>query len=226
MKHLNAVLIFLSIVPAIFAVIAVGVSVGGGLFIDATSYYVTTKNITDYNDWSSYVGEIMDRELACLNSGLLIFPDSVDGLDVEMYYANISGRYGDSSPSCTWQRLLVVDHEADTYALEKERIASLTLTAYGQTNSVLHNERSFPLEAYVALYDGFGDREYALCDDESGRIIYVFNENGYLDDIPVDFDIKATGPQLSIVPSSMVNDGNGGYSLYYFWENQKISHVW
>ena len=73
------------------------------------------------------------------------------------------------------------------------------------------NDDDFPARTYIAVYNSsYGEYEYAIADEDTGRIIYVFLYD--CNSIPTDVKYKADRPS-TVVPLTKRNYGKG-YSIY------------
>lgn len=73
------------------------------------------------------------------------------------------------------------------------------------------NDDNFPAKTYIAVYNSsFENYEYAIADEETGRIIYVFLKD--CSSIPTDINYMAKNPNR-VVPLTKRNYVKG-YSIY------------
>ena len=110
-----------------------------------------------------------------LDSNLSVFPDSVEGVQVNLFESSLGEGLFDTDGYI----ILDCSYTPARLADEVERLQSLTMTIRhydGQTytNKILYDGASYRYPAYVTN-DGFGDTyEYALIDEAGGRIVYVY----------------------------------------------------
>ena len=199
--------------------IGIALSLGHGLFDGGGQpHYIETHSASDYDDWESYIGQTgIPGDLAIIDSGLVLFPETVDDKSVDEYYACADITY---DASANGARLLAVSLSDASYQEEIDRLSSVTLTYNGQTNEVLTNTELFATRAYIALFiDSQQEYEYALCDDTTRQIIYVFCENNNLDQMPTTLAYKPTS-YFAVIPPTQFNGGERGFSLYSFWNEE------
>lgn len=132
------------------------------VFAVAHSPFVThaTSSIDNYVDKEKFEG----------SSGLLVFPDQVREEDVEDYY--YSHRHIIFDPDI--QLYLRCRYSKEDFRKECERLAGILVEHEGKVNAVRYNMDDYVLPAYEAI-NGFDHcYEYALVDESSRTIDYVF----------------------------------------------------
>ena len=201
--------------------------------------HVAASSPSEYDDWNSYLQREGVPEVAAgfLSDGLkqIIFPSEIKEEYISEYYAMIDGDYDynvyesddydepESSGSwdMKWARFMVADYPKDEFKKECDRLANLTYRYdYGDEedededvveNHVLVNDDDFPARTYIAVYNSsYGEYEYAIADEDTGRIIYVFLNDCI--SIPTDTKYKADSP-YKVIPLTKRNYGKG-YSIY------------
>ena len=189
--------------------------------------HIETHNPSEYADWSNYkenekvpegVDFMYDRDWST------IFPNEVNTDYITEYYALVDGEYSfsiyeDDTSVSSWDgkvaRFMVADYPADEYDKECDRISKLSYTTENAdgyvTNHMLVDEKNFSGITYIAVYNtAFSNYEYAITNDDTDRIIYVYlNE---CRDIPTDVQYKAK-KSSSVVPITMRNYAKG-YSIH------------
>ncbi len=145
-----------------------------------------TENIEGYD-----LGFLLDTYGSDLNSDLSVFPWMADVPADSTYYDNITTGILDTDA------VIVLDctYSSDKYIKETERLASLNKVimkdGHKYINHVVYDDEQYALPAYITI-DGFGHTyEYALTDDASQRITYVYlsypninEDDKYLTDRP------------------------------------------
>ena len=129
------------------------------------------------------------------------------------------GPYSSETMDMEYARFMVADYPKDEFLKECDRLSNLTYKYdYGDEededvveNHVLINDDNFPAKTYIAVYNSsFKDYEYAIADEDTGRIIYVFLYD--CTSVPTDTKYKAERP-YTVVPLTKSNFGKG-YSIY------------
>lgn len=200
---------------------------------DEKSIDMETCDIEDYQDWNSITEICKMPEDLTDDYITVIFPKTIDENNVEQYYAKGCGSYSytageeedewSGSYDLAWIRFLAVSLPEADYEKEKQRLAELSVAYQGEesvehaVNSVLKDTEHFAYEAYIAVWDNaMSNYEYALVDDSSQRIIYVFTSNESYRSIKTDYDISPT-KSVNVIPLKLSNDQNKAYSIYSFW---------
>lgn len=116
----------------------------------------------------------IENEGTDIRSGLLIFPDTLEGLqDVEYQYSCKEGTLDNS-----YFIYLSATYAEDAYRTEKERLSNIQCTVKlpnkTVNNAIEYSKTLFYYPAYVAVYNTNMSFEYALTDDENNRIRYVY----------------------------------------------------
>lgn len=202
--------------------------------------HVTSSSPEEYGDWNFYLEREGVPEVAVdfLYDGqerMIIFPCEINEKYIKEYYAMIDGEYSykvydsdddvgpesSGSDSMKYARFMVADYPKDEFEKECDRLSNLTYRYdYGDEedededvveNHVLVNDDDFPAKTYIAVYNSsYGEYEYAIADEDTGRIIYVFLDD--CNSIPTDTKYKADRPS-AVVPLAKRNYGKG-YSIY------------
>lgn len=187
---------------------------------------IVTENHTDYQDFLVCLEEEgVESDVYFLESNLSIFPESIDHLEVEEYYAAVEGEYGDGWSSLNWKRILVVNYSEDEYEIERDRVSSLSISYKNQSNKVLKDTEHFAHEAYIAIYnDVWSTYEYALFDDDNYQVAYIFLQENSPYDLETNIDVRINGSRKDILPVKLANAEDGGYSIYSFWNKEWSSY--
>lgn len=127
----------------------------------------------DPNEYLQTTGHI-ENEGTDIRSGLLIFPDTIEGLaNVEYQYSCKEGTLDNS-----YFIYLRATYAEDAYRMERERLSNIQCTVKlpdkTVNNSIEYSETLFAYPAYVAVYNTNMSFEYALADDENNCMIYVY----------------------------------------------------
>ena len=201
--------------------------------------HVNSSAPKEYGDWDSYLereGVPKEAESPYYEiEKMLIFPSDINEEYIKEYYAKIDGDYSyevyddndGEGPYSTetmdiqYARFMVADYPKDEFEKECDRLANLTYKYdYDDEedededvveNHVLVNDDNFPAKTYIAVYNSsFKNYEYAIADENTGRIIYVFLKD--CGSIPTDTKYRAERP-FTVVPLAKRNYGKG-YSIY------------
>ena len=199
----------------------------------------TSSSPSEYGDWNSCLERegVPESAEAFLYDGLqqmIIFPSEINEDYIKEYYAKVDGDYSykvyesencdepESSGSWDMQfaRFMVADYPKEEFEKECDRLANLSYKddyddeEYEENvveNHVLVDEDNFPAKTYIAVYNySYKEYEYAIADEDCGRIIYVFLN--YCESIPTDIKYKAKNHN-KVVPLTKRNYGRG-YSIY------------
>ena len=195
---------------------------------------------TEWTKYLEREGVPEEAEFMCFDlERTLIFPEHIDEAYITEYYAKLKGKYSYEiyenddeetddllGASGSWNvesaRFLVADYPAEEFEKECDRLAKLSYSEYEEDyaddyegdipiNYMLVDDDDFPGRTYIALYDiAMARYEYAITDEDSGRIIYVFLNECI--DIPTDTPYKAKAFS-KVVPITKRNSGSG-YSIY------------
>ena len=151
----------------------------------------TTVKISEYGKWDGHI----DNERQEIESGLYIFPEDItNALDVNYFYYTALDFHSISTIAIFAE----VTYSEEDYQIEKERIAGLQCEIpmaddeQAVTNLIAYSEELFFYPAYIAVYNSNLSYEYALMDEESNKIIYVYSKlkdlNGMIPDeyIPIE----------------------------------------
>ena len=200
--------------------------------------HVDSSSPSEYDDWNSYLERegVPEVSAGFLSDGLkqIIFPSEIKEEYISEYYAMIDGDYSynvyesddydEPESSCSldmkYARFMVADYPKDEFEKECDRLSNLTYRYdydYEEDdedvveNHMLVNVDNFPAKTYIAVYNSsYVEYEYAIADEDTGRIIYVFIDD--CNSIPTDTKYKAEKP-YNVVPLTKRNYGKG-YSIY------------
>lgn len=188
-----------------------------GLFSLGRESYLTV----DINNYGIYEGHVK-AEKADLNSGLFIFPKEIseNARDIDFLYSCESIGFGTS-----YQQFLKCTYPEDEYRAEIDRLKNVQceINTKNETvvNHVEYSESKFIYPAYIAAYGGLRIYEYALCNESTRTITYIYLQKILNDEVafskeylPIDYQ---DGKEL-LDESNMDNKniyvvpiGNGAY---------------
>lgn len=165
MKKIHKILIF-----SIVSVICIMIALVLGIESWFTSYH--TSDLTEYDK-----AVILDRFGGDLDSNLSIFPDVLaEDAKVQLFETEFQSGLFDTDGNC----ILVCQYQEEQLQKEIERLSNLEMDIVNfdgkerYTNPIIYDERSYRWPAYVANA-GFGNTyEYALVNEESDEIAYLY----------------------------------------------------
>ena len=155
------IVICLFFVMEVFLVFGVGV-------IDYSLPFRTTKGIEHY-DKANMLGKYGPD----MNSGFMIFPESVDNAITAKYKSELKPGFFDSDGFI----MLEIKYNKMDFENELKRLAGITCeivyNGNSVTNEIKYDEEMYNYPAYIAS-DGFDYvYEYALIDEANCRIVYI-----------------------------------------------------
>lgn len=172
--------------------------------------YVTT-DISEYRVFENHI----KKESLDMCSGLKIFPGRIsDEMSDVNYYYECGNAFLDNNYfiylECVWSE--------QAYQEEVQRLADIYITYEDQKQSILYEENSFTLPAYVSIYKadelGISTIEYALVDEQNRRITYIFSQ------LFEDIDEKIEIEKMPLDDNDMKN-----YNMYCFKEGKGSIYV-
>lgn len=138
-----------------------------------------TKDIKEYMKFNHIQAERVE-----IRSNLDIFPKSIENETSGYsyyYYCDDKGLLDNK-----YQMYLEKIYSQQEFEIEKERLARIETNINGNTQKVKYNEKDFKFPAYVAIYADDFTYEYALIDEESKKIIYVYTR--FMNEKDIEFD--------------------------------------
>ena len=180
-------------------------------FIGCTHIFSESYRTEDPSEYLQITGHITNEGMD-VHSGLFVFPASIEGLeDVEYRY---SCKYDGLFNDC--MIYLKATYSDAEYAAEVERLSNITcsVSAFGVNaeNSILYSEDLFRYPAYIAIYDCDLSYEYALVDDATNTIVYI-----YLNLYEVDGFLPEEYFPLEYMDAEILGGSN--------WENHNIYYT-
>ncbi len=163
---IRAATIFLAAI-SLFFVMEVLLVFGIGL-VDYSLPFKTTQGIEKYSK-----ANMQERYGADMDSGFLIFPESVDNAIKAEYESELKTGFFDSDGFF----ILQVTYDKEDFEKELKRLADITCEIlYDGTsvkNEIMYDQEMYHYPAYIAS-DGFDHvYEYALIDETNCRIVYI-----------------------------------------------------
>lgn len=135
---------------------------------------VSTDDIADYGQWD------LSKEYTQLS----VFPAEIPASATEVSY-RYKYQSGYNRPMC--QIYLECTLDQQEYEAEVERLRNLSYTtAAGETNLVQYDEENFSYPAYVTMLGYDFAYEYALVNEQSRTIVYIFSMNTLEKDVKFD----------------------------------------
>lgn len=132
---------------------------------------------SDIKEYGFYHGHI-EGEAEGIGSGLFIFPKKISSkaTDKKYYY-----RCGTAGFDNFYEIILECTYDQESYDEEIERLTEITCEVRNKSasdevviNKIEYSEEKFKYPAYITVYASHDTYEYALCDEETKRIIYVY----------------------------------------------------
>lgn len=141
-----------------------------GLLTSGRENYVTI----DIDNYGIYEGHVK-CEKEDLRSGLYIFPEEIseNAKNVDFLYSCEAFGF-----SVSYQQFLQCTYPVEEYLVEVDRLKNTKceiVTKSGTVvNHVEYSETKFDYPAYIAAYGGLRIYEYALCNESTRTITYIF----------------------------------------------------
>jgi len=198
------------IIIAAAALVAVLLIVGASLITTQVAKLVaghsyTTRDIAEYGQ---YFGHI-EVEKEGLFSLLAIFPETLpSSATVKDYYYFCNNGFLDNS----YQLYLVCSYEAEDFAREKERLESYELAFRKEVHKPTVTDSGFNYRAVVTIFGDQDSFEYALLDEETKTIAYVFAQSMGIKESVVPSPYR---PQGFKPPQEELTEW-GAYNIYRF----------
>lgn len=163
------------------------------IFIAINQKKVIT-NIEEYGKFDGFKGY----------SNLDIFPEQISDecTDTQYYF-----EYKDGLFDPYYQIYLRCTYDTPTYSDEVKRLAEIKENYQGTTQRIRYNTIDFKYPAYVAIYGNDSCYEYALLDEASQTIVYIFTQWAKLDDIKF---------KNAYLPYNYMEDTDHTFSIYMF----------
>lgn len=167
--------------------------------LNCNNALITYNSIEDYGKFEEFKGY----------SNLLIFPSQIPpkASNSSYYFKKNSSNLFDDD----YQIYLTCQYDQETYKQEVSRLAAIKQICGEEVQHVWKDEKNFLFPAIVAIYNNNHCYEYALLDDESKKIYYIFLQFIYKDDVIFD---KSLLPYHYVNPD--VNSEKEGKSIYLF----------
>lgn len=168
------------------------------------SYF--TSDVAEYGNYSGNIRE--ERE--GMFSSLEIFPDELPTSAIVndyYYYCNNGGLLDNS-----YQLYLVCSYEDNDFAFEKERLAAIAYILQDEIYKPIVTNDGFEYPAVITVFDYKNSFEYALFDDSTKTIAYIYVQTLGIEETVVPSKYR---PKGFTVPEDMLNQW-GNFNLYHF----------
>jgi len=158
-----------AVCTSIIAMICFGLIILGLLSLGNENY--TTIEVSNYGIHEGHI----DGEKEGLRGGLYIFPKeiSIDAKDVSFLYSCGGGGF-----ATDYQQFLKCTYSDEEYRAEINRLKNIKCEINTKNGAVInHAEYSntkFNYPAYITVYGSGKTYEYALCNEDTKTIIYVY----------------------------------------------------
>lgn len=207
-KKRRKIIILLAALLAVFLVIGTSlITAQLGKEIAGDSY--TTRSIDEYGNYSGHI-EIEQEGFFSL---LEIFPKELPpSATVKDYYYFRNNGLLDNS----YQLYLLCSYDKEDFDREKERLESIELTFGDEVHKPTITDTGFEYHAVVTIFNDQNSFEYALIDEETGTIAYVFAQSMRIKESVVPAQYR---PQEFTPPQNALTVW-GGYNIYRFKINE------
>lgn len=205
-----ATIVSIAVISALVCVVVklFNKSVIGEIIVSEKKDAYTTKEVKEYGIWQGHA----DGEEEGFFSGLFIFPEKISEEADNIEYAYDFRTAGFDNSYTIYLRS---SYPADAFEQEVKRLSNITCEvkknekkAKSTVNKIVYSEDKFLFPAYVAVYANHDTFEYALCDDETYTITYVYLQlsdgRGLISD-----------KLLPINEEELENSDSGDLNIYY-----------
>lgn len=161
--------VLISVSVSVIAMICFGLVILGLLSLGNGDYLTI-----DTNNYGIYQGHV-EGEKEGLRSGLYIFPKeiSVNARDTEFLYSCGARGFG-----VDYQQFLKCTYSEEEYQAEIDRLKNIKCEMHTRKGTVVnhvdYSDTKFNCPAYITAYGGNHIYEYALLNEETNTIIYVY----------------------------------------------------
>lgn len=172
-------------------------------FFKGSSY--STQDIAEYRNYTGHIKTEQEGFFSLLE----IFPNEIlPSSEVKNYYYFCNNGNLDNS----YQLYLLCSYEESDFLLEKERLESIEFTFKNTSQKPIITDAGFDCRAVVTIFDDQNSFEYALIDDNTNTIAYVFAQSMGIDSsvVPSQYRPKGFDP-----PKEYLTEW-GGYNVYRF----------
>ncbi len=203
-KKRRKIIILLTVLLAAFLVIGTSlITAQLGKELAGASY--ETKNIDEYGNYSGHI----ESEQTGFFSLLEIFPKELPpSVTVKDYYYFCNNGLLDNS----YQLYLLCSYNKEDFNIEKERLESIELIFNNKDQKPIITDTGFKYPAVVTIFNDQNSFEYALIDDETGTIAYVFAQSMGIKESVVPSQYR---PQGFKPPQNALTEW-GSYNIYRF----------
>lgn len=146
------------------------------------TFMVENYHTVDVDKYRSF--EKSEEEKEGIHSGLMIFPEQLypEMEDVSYFYL-----YDTNMWDNIYEIYLKAKYSDEDFELEKGRLKNISsrvnVNGNEKEQDIQYTEDLFVLPAYVAIYASNNSFEYALVDEETKTIIYIYLQNSTNDDL-------------------------------------------
>lgn len=207
-KRRKIIFLFTALLAAFLVIGTSLITAQLGKELAGTSY--TTKNIDDYGNYSGHI----ESEQTGFFSLLKIFPKELPpSVTVKNYYYFCNNGLLDNS----YQLYLLCSYDKEDFDIEKERLESIELTYNDKVHKPIKTDKGFQYPAVVTVFNDQNSFEYALLDEETRTIAYVFAQSMGIDEsvVPSQYRPKGYKP-----PQNALTEW-GSYNIYRFKLNEE-----
>lgn len=198
------------IIISLIALLAVILVIGTSLItsqivkvIAGDSY--TTRSIDEYGNYSGHI----EMEQEGFFSLLEVFPKELPpSATVSDYYYFCNNGLIDNS----YQLYLLCSYDQEDFDREKERLESIRFTFNDVVDKPTITDMGFQYHAVVTIFDNQNSFEYALIDEETKTIAYVYAQSMGINESVVPEQYR---PQGFTPPQNALTEW-GSYNIYHY----------
>ena len=203
-KKRRRMIILSAVLLAIFLVIATSlITIQFVKLISGNSY--ATRNVDEYGNYAGHI----ESEQEGFFSLLRIFPKELPpSATVKDYYYFCNNGLIDNA----YQLFLVCSYDKEDYNREKERLESMELAFNDEVHKPTITDTGFYYHAIVTIFNDQNSYEYALLDEETGTIAYVFAQSMGINESVVPVPYRPHG----FTPPQEALTEWGSYNIYRF----------
>ena len=167
------------------------------------------KSFYDKDNYLTYLHELKTND--DVHSGLFIFPQNVNTNNItELKYFYQDGIFDGS-----YLFYVVINYSDEGIKIEENRLKNINVNFGDTVKKILYASQGFNYPAYVTICDGLNTYEYALIDRVNKRVIYLFDQLFYFEELGLSDDYS---PFDYIVSVDKRDYRSLGYNMYYNYD--------
>ncbi|MBC8061366.1 MAG: zf-HC2 domain-containing protein [Clostridiaceae bacterium] len=195
---------------SIIMIICFGLIILGLFSLGNQSY--TTIDISNYGIYEGHI----DGEKEDLRGGLYVFPKKISGnaKDIEFLYSCRGVGF-----SINYQQFLKCTYSDEEYRAEIDRLKNIKCEINVRNgtvvNSIEYSNKKFNYPAYVTAYGSCKVYEYALCNEDTKTIVYVYLQT--ISNDKVAFRKEYLPMEYQNGKELLENDNLDNTNIYYYY---------